>query len=267
MRTEKPEMTIFINTCDSYEDCWNPFFQLFNKYWRHCPYPIVLNTELKSYKFKNLNITCSRVQLNEDKKLNWSECLAKALSKIKSPYILYLQEDYFLEGNVKNKIIKKLLLNLSDGYADSIRLLEGPSSGPWKKIKGSNDIWEIEKKSKYLLSLQASIWKTEVLKKQIRTHENGWQFESYGSSRIRRGTEKICCVNRDLYSSKGNLVYPYQSTGIVAGKWVKEIVQPLFKKNKIEIDFSIRGFHDPLRRNKNKKILIRRIIDRLRSYY
>ncbi len=39
------QLTVFINTSDNFEDCWDPFFKLFRLYWPDCPYKIVLNTE------------------------------------------------------------------------------------------------------------------------------------------------------------------------------------------------------------------------------
>ena len=37
------DLTIFVNTSDNFEDCWEPFFKLFKLYWPDCPYPIVLS--------------------------------------------------------------------------------------------------------------------------------------------------------------------------------------------------------------------------------
>ena len=87
------DLSIFVNTSDSFEDCWHPFFTLFACYWPNCPYPIVLNTETKHYSFKGLNIVCAKVAAGENRRLTWSECLARALYGVKTPYILYLQEE------------------------------------------------------------------------------------------------------------------------------------------------------------------------------
>jgi hypothetical protein len=79
--------------------------------------------------------------------------------------------------------------------------------------------------------------------------------------------EKIYCVNRDLFSGKGTEVFPYQPTGVIAGKWVGEIVVPLFAAHAIKMDFSIRGFHVPGKRTKKRKAFFLRLIDRIRSIY
>ena len=40
--------SIIINTCDKFEDCWDPFFQLWSTYWKDCQGKIYLNTEFGS---------------------------------------------------------------------------------------------------------------------------------------------------------------------------------------------------------------------------
>jgi hypothetical protein len=97
------------------------FFKLFNLYWPDCPFPIVLNTETKDYQYQMLDITCSKVSAGDATRIGWSECLLRALDKIQTPYILYLQEDYFLESPVMEDRILELLKELRAGVAGAIR--------------------------------------------------------------------------------------------------------------------------------------------------
>ena len=48
--------SVLVNTCDKFEDCWNPFFQLFCMYWQDYKGKIYLNTEYKDYSFPDLDI-------------------------------------------------------------------------------------------------------------------------------------------------------------------------------------------------------------------
>jgi hypothetical protein len=106
--------TIFVNTSDGFEDCWDPFFTLFNKHWNDCKIPIFLNTEFKEYTFQGLNITCTKVHSGiTERKLTWSECLTKGLEKVETPYVLYLQEDYFFETNVNVEFILSLIYKMN----------------------------------------------------------------------------------------------------------------------------------------------------------
>jgi hypothetical protein len=263
MLPKNSELTIFVNSCDSYEDCWDPFFKLFSKYWRHCPFLIVLNTETKEYSYPGLNIRCTKTSAGEYKKLGWSECLMFALDSIQTPYILYLQEDYFLDAPVNDRIIFQLLNEIKLINLDVVQLLES-SQLTLPKGKESELILEVSSKAKWRLSLQAAIWKTPFLRSHLRVHESPWQLESYGSLRARLRRQKIHCVNEDLLG-EARKIYPYKPTGIVAGKWVREIVEPLFLRHDIKVDFSVRGFHSPHVKTKKRKTFFRRILDRFRS--
>ena len=257
------DLSIFVNTSDSFEDCWHPFFTLFARYWPNCPYPIVLNTETKDYSFKGLNIVCAKVAAGENRRLTWSECLARALDGVKTPYILYLQEDYFLEASVNEDALKALLQEIRAGNADVIRLSEDEGAGPWQVDKGVL-IWQVAQKAKYQISLQAALWRKDFLRAQVRLHENPWQLESFGSMRLRRQKTKIFCVNRDLFSGKGKEIFPYTPTGVIAGKWVQHIVEPLFAAHHIKVDFSQRGFYDVSKRKKKRGFVLR-LFDRIKS--
>lgn len=257
------DLTVFVNTSDNFEDCWNPFFVLFQHYWPNCPYPIVLNTEKKDYSFHGLDIFCTKVAESESKRLTWSECLERGLDSIKTPYILYLQEDYFLEAPVRSEAIDILLNELRVGHADVIRLLESEGAGPWV---GTDEhlIWEVAQKAKYRISLQAAIWRKDFLRAQVRSHESPWQLESFGSMRLRRKKAKIFCVNRNRFSGNEKEIFSYKPTGVIAGKWVLNIVQPLFLKHGISVDYSQRGIYDANKAKKRRNFFLR-LFDRFKS--
>ena len=264
--TTANDLTIFVNTSDSFEDCWEPFFKLFELYWPGCPYPIVLNTETKEYKYEGLDITCSKVALGESKRLGWSECLMRALDLVETPYILYLQEDYFLEAPVNASLLGDLLNEMRALKLGAIRLSGTDGIGPWHPI-ASSLVVEVDKSAKWRLSLQAALWRKSVLRSLIRKHETPWQLESYGSFRTRCLKEKICSFNQKTPSRFDNQIFPYCPTGVVAGRWVGEVVKPLFAKHGINIDFFMRGFHEQGKRHKKRKSFLLRIVDRVRSLF
>jgi hypothetical protein len=146
----------------------------------------------------------------------------------------------------------------------AVRLSGTDGVGPFHEI-GSTLIVEVDKAAKWRLSLQAALWKKATLRALIRRHETPWQLESYGSFRTRRFKEKICSVNREKFSVHGNEVFPYNPTGVVAGRRVQNIVEPLFARHNINVDFSVRGFHVQGKRAKKRKAFLLRVIDRIRS--
>jgi hypothetical protein len=261
------DISILVNTSDSFEDCWNPFFQLFATYWPDCDWPIVLNTETKNYSYPGLNIRCARVAEGESRRLSWSECLMRCLDGIATPYLLYLQEDYFLEGPVQAEKLKALVDEMRAGRADVIRVMECGGSGPWHATKNP-ELWRVDQNARYRIALQAALWRTNTLRGQLRAHESPWQLEAFGSARARRNkSEKVLCVNRDLYHGQGKEIFPYTPTGVVSGRWQKRVVVDLFGRHGIEMDFTRRGFYGEDGSPKPRAPLVHRLADRLRSLW
>lgn len=259
------DLTVIVNTCDSFEDCWAPFFRLFARYWPACPYPIVLNTETKNPSFPGLSVRAARVALNAPRRLTWSECLARCLDDITTPYVLYLQEDFFLEEPVRQNYIETFLAEMRAGRADVIRLMECGGSGPWQPSHHPL-LWQVDQQAQYRITLQAVLWRKSTLRAHLRRHESPWQMEVFGSARARRQKDRVLCVNRDLFHGPGKEIFPYQPTGVVKGQWERHIVEPLFAKHEIAMDFSRRGFYQPDQHGPRAP-LIKRVADRLRSLY
>ena len=48
--------TFIVNSCDANEDTWVPFFMCLEKNWPEMNWPVVLNTESKSFTFGKYKI-------------------------------------------------------------------------------------------------------------------------------------------------------------------------------------------------------------------
>lgn len=261
------DVTLLVNSCDAFADCWDPFFTLFATYWPNCPYPIVLNTETRDYAFSGLDIRASRVGTGATRPLSWSRCLARCLDDIDTPFVLYLQEDYFLEAPVRADAIDTFLGVMRAACADVIRLMECGGSGPWHPTTDPM-LWEIDRLATYRIALQAALWRKSTLRGHLRAHETAWQLEVFGSARARRcRNERVFCAARDLFHGPGREIVPYRPTGIVKGRWDRDIVEPLFDAHGITVDFSRRGFHDPNAVAAGRRPVARRIVDRARSLF
>ena len=103
---------------------------------------------------------------------------------------------------------------------------------------------------KYYVSCQAAIWRKEELYKIIRERETAWEFEKLGSMRAKAYKGIYLAIDRSKVVLNKSEIIPYIFTGIVKGKWIKEVPE-LFERNNIYIDYSKRGFwnrsvHKPL---------------------
>jgi hypothetical protein len=255
---------ILVNTCDNYEDCWEPFFQLFSKYWGNCRGHIFLNTEFKNFTFNSLDIKALKVSSVNGAKLSskrntWSECLKWALERIDSEIILYLQEDYFLKAPVKNEMVENFveLMQINPEMAcihltDQAVISDGAS-----KFEHLN---KVRFHQRYRVSCQAALWRKSELLNLLREYEDAWEFEEFGSMRSAIQRHDYYVVNENYVKLNQFEIIPYIFTGIVQGKWFEEVV-PLFEKHKITVDYNVRGFL----KNAPRKSFKKRVAYRLKK--
>lgn len=259
--------SILINTTDSFEDCWMPFFTLFKKFWPDYTGKIFLNTENKEFTFPGLNIISIKNSNNNlYKRITWSECLLRALDSIDTDVVLYMQEDYFLKDFVKNDLVEKYAKMIQDNAEiDCIHLTDQGSPGD--KISEYENLYTIPKKHQDRICCQAALWRKEVLKQYPRTYETAWNFEWWGSKRAAILNHNFYVVDKKWVKLNTFEIIPYIFTAVIGGRWFKEVV-PLCEVHNIKIDYSKRGFFE--RKSTTFKIRIKAKIKRLpveiRSY-
>lgn len=238
----KHEYSILINTTDSFEDCWMPFFTLFKKYWPDYEGKIYLNTETKEFIYPGLNIVSVKNNSNNpEQRITWSECLIRALNGIDNEVILYIQEDYFLKDFVKNDLVEKYVQMMhNNSEMDCIHLTDQGLIND-KKSEKYEGLYTVLAKQRYLISCQTALWKKESMLSFLRTYENAWQFEEFGSQRAAIIKPNIFGVDKNWIKLDEFEIIPYIFTGIIQGRWYEPVVA-LFEKHKIKIDYSVRGF-------------------------
>lgn len=260
------DFSVFVNSTDSYNDCWHPFFKLFSKNWPEYDGKIYLNTETKEFSYPGLEIVPTKVgRFKDPQSLTWSECLLYAFDIIESEILLYVQEDYFLKNRVNHAKILELADLMKKNNLAYVGLSNTGNRGPFHETVYP-DLWKVDPNDLYKISTQASLWNKNRLRKYVRKHENPWQFEYYGNIRARRKKEDFFTLNRDIYG-KQHEIFPYDATGIVNKKWKKEIVCDLFKENDITIDYSERGFYsnDHKPRPKSKNLSVAKVVRIIKS--
>jgi hypothetical protein len=259
--------TVLVNSTDSYEDCWAPFATLFAKFWPDCQQKIILNTEHKDFRWPGLPLVASRVAVRDDARdLPWGECLLRCLDLVDTEVVLFLQEDYFLCGNVDVQAIARLAQQARQEGYDHISLTPFSKERPWYP---ANDplLCVVDQKASFRINLQAGLWRTNALRRHLRSHENPWQFEVWGTARSHRIRDTFLCVNPDRLGQGDITIVPYVPTGIIEGQWYAGAVIPLFRDQGIEVDFLRRGFHEIARAPVERKRpwIGRRAWARLRS--
>ncbi|MCE5324025.1 hypothetical protein LLG46_12015 [bacterium] len=241
------DYTIIVSTCDAYEDVWYPFFKLFSKYWPDCRQRILLTTEEKEFSYGQLKIDCAKVGKSlRGRSLPWGECMIRSLSRVDSPTVLMILEDFFLCGNVDAGQIESLVDVMVRMKCTHIGLTQYAKTGPFHTTDDPM-LWNVDRKADYRINLQAGLWDTTGLRGHLRSRESAWDMEIWGSIRAQKMDDLIMCVNKDwLSSGKIPPIVPYVSSGIRHGRWERHVVVDLFRSHGIDMDFSKRGFTDEL---------------------
>lgn len=257
---KRPDLTILVNSTDRYADTWRPFFTLFAAYWPGCPYAIVLNTETLHFEHPGLDIRISHTWPDDTQpRPDWTESLRLCLAAIDTAVVLYLQDDYFLNGPVDANAIEEFADIMQREGWPHIRVRELGGSR-YEPLLAHPRLWRIPTRSPYLVSLQAGLWRREALQGLLRSGENPWQFERWGTIRARRAGLEFLCPDLDRYEWASRPILPYEATGIVGGRWYAPAVVELFARHGIPVDFSARGFYRLDRRER----MIRGVRARLR---
>lgn len=242
MERGTPPVTLLVNSSDGFEDCWPPFFSLLGRYWPQMNWPVLLNTETRDFAWPGLDVRASRVGAGERERLSWSECLIRAISAIRTPLLLYVQEDYFLDQPVDDaKVRAAVQIMLDNPEIAYIGLTKHGSHGPFAP-SAHEGFGVISQKARYRISTQAGLWRPTALASYLRPAENGWMFEIFGTWRARQDPKMFLTVLCDPPKLPAPIDYVH--TGIIKGQWHEKMPE-LFGKHDLAMDFDRRGIYVP----------------------
>lgn len=86
------DISVLIVSCDKYSDLWKPFFTLFWRYWPNSSFKVYLGSNYLVYKDSRVKT----IAIGEDK--SWSQGLLDMVSRIDTPFIILMLEDFFYES-------------------------------------------------------------------------------------------------------------------------------------------------------------------------
>lgn len=232
------KVTILMNSCDLYEDAWEPCLNLFKIQWPSCPYNFVINSETKIYNgaFNKVKTICPGT-----KTLTWTERLKYALDRINTPYIVFTLEDYFLLEHVNEVIFEKAVKIMDDNSNVGMVALshtdkENLDTGEYK----DDDFYSRVIDQKCMIWCRMNLYRREYLLKLLKMHETIWEFEEYALYRARKLGYIILQQNnnsRECFTFKVRIEEGY---GITMRKWLPRNVE-LFKKHNIYVNFENLG--------------------------
>ena len=235
-----PAFTLLVNSCDKFEDTWDPCFTLLKAQGARGLETdgVLLVTERKDYAFEGFDVRATRPNLRIGESPTWSARLLDALDAVRTPLVLYMQDDYFVERPLDVDLINDLAREMiEDPGIGHIGLTHIGSRGPFEPTDDPR-LRRIAPRAGYRVSTQAGLWRVPVLRSYVRPDENIWMFEIYGTRRAWHRKEEFLTVARERPSP-----FSYVHTGIVKGRWHRAI-PALFARYGIPMDFARRGFYD-----------------------
>jgi len=233
----KKNCTIIVNSCDSYEDVWLPFFHALNDMWPVCSCKIILNTEHKSFKFDGLDIvTLNLAPIDGNKPWGWR--LRKALSLVDTEFVVSLFDDFILEVPVN---LDKLARCIRDMKAnpDITAFYFNNIPGPNERDELHDGFELTGKRNDYRLNSAPGVWRTKELVKLTGEHDSPWAWEFFGSARTYGGNNRFYCAQ---IGKEDTFVYNYAMGGAIRrGKWVLNVIAPAIKKYNLSLNLEKRG--------------------------
>lgn len=211
-------MTIVISSTDSYQDCWNPFFSLFEKFIDDLSkfkiYLITDNVTYNDHSFVKTILTSKKGKI-----IPWSDRIKLALNHIEDISFLLILEDYFLYSSINFTELKRLksILN-NDPDIGSIKIVNHHNSN---LINSSfKDLKIIDKFSSYRISLQPTLWKKDFLKDLLIKGENPWHFEILGTFRSFFLNKKLLVPSNEWFENNKKIYDTNGPGAIKKGEWI-----------------------------------------------
>ena len=169
------DCALCVSSLDEYADLWPPFFNLLDRHWPDCPFPIFLGVESKGFEHARVKI------INSAPHNNWSDRAREHLAGIPNKYVLLMLDDWFLTKAVDTHVIAHYLglLEIYDGHM--LRLVPDPK--PDYAIAGHPSLGMMGIGTLNRTNTQATIWRKETLLSILRAGESLWEFEVHGSIR------------------------------------------------------------------------------------
>ncbi len=148
-------LTIFVGTCDAYDVLWDNFTTCLKKYW---PYEteVIFAGETKEHpEYKTVTPGLD---------ITWGKRMALALEEVKTDYIFFLLEDYFLSHQYPESSILTYIDDMTKMNMNKLQISR--SSG--QSYIGTNDTYlQFTPHSGYTFSVQPSLWRTSWVKQNM----------------------------------------------------------------------------------------------------
>lgn len=228
------ELSIIIYSCWKNRDMWEIFSKFFSKFWKDCPYKVVLATD--KYKKTDKEYVFDQIVAYDD---TWAKMIKNAMREAGTPYVMLWMDDYLLCDYISNDDIEKQLNRAKYYNAANFRLIESPKCSG--KFKNMDSIGYYKRGEAYSLDTQVGIWDCKFLNSFLDDRWSAWDYERIGSLSTKNAEQPVLVAL--------DYEFPYEE-GVRQGKWMIQGAK-LCRRNGIKIDTNVR----PIMSNKDMAII------------
>jgi len=203
------DITVIIQTCDKYRNFWNGWYLAWKNNWNwDLKWPVVFCNEEMDLPFNDPRIGQIKSPVSKDKN-GFSNRLSDILEKVKTKYVLYIQDDMWLTNSVNFSTFKEALYKVRYNDWNCLRLHEkiwlNYTLEKTRHFVNEKRVLKMKSTSEWLLTHNAAIWNKQFLMESILPDEDPWTNEVEGGVRIsKKYTDpKIYHLNERWYYQPG----------------------------------------------------------------
>lgn len=217
------DTSIIISSCDAFEDCWEPMIYSIEKYWIDCPFPIYFISNYKEIESEKVTF----IKVGKD--LGFCSNLKNALKQIGTKYIIYFQEDYFLNKKVPDNHIKNHIDHCESECVDFLKIHNNDFLFRDKLRINNSDYCKNPIDSRYSINTSIAIWNKALLENLCIEGYSGWEWERNIINYI--NNNDIIINSEILHSSvyKDKSISTISGGAVAKGKWTLNGTEFLLK--------------------------------------
>ena len=190
------KIALIIHSCDRYALLYKGFHYFFLQHWN-------FNVPIDQYYFltEEKAVHLPNFQSILSGKGEWSDRLRSVLEELEEDYVLYFQEDMWLNQTIDPYFFWALKEFIETEKPKLIKLHSSNSYQvkPMNKYVNGFALAELNlKNSGFLMSHQVSLWERKFLIQQLPKNEHPWRNERKGTKRLRK--QNIPIFQLDYFS-------------------------------------------------------------------
>ena len=256
---KKDDFELIISSCDRFSDLWDTHIRLLKESWKDRPSSIYLVTDSSTEKaYEGIKI----VSAGEGTEI--TERLEAVLESVKSDYIVFTLDDYFLTEPIHSSDIRRGIDFMENNHVDFLRMvpatkryLRRDNARPCKGYPGYY-IRDIST-GNYKITLTPGIWRTDFMRKTVSRKMNAWEYE-VALTGMARELGAVCAISN-------HNEFPYLDV-VRKGKLLRK-ADRYFKRNPIyHSEREVMKLKDELAlefRTKLKHVLPKKQLNRLKK--